>query len=170
MNVLLIILALLVGTGVLAYLRAPLSIATAAAGIGLLVLTDVAHGVLAGLVMLLAWIAWAGLLAMNSATLRQRFLSRPVLTSWASSALGVRSLWGRDGSCTSASTTTWSMGPRFRKPRPTWASPFSWFCWPWCWPAGTTRGSSARFNSSRNGRRRLPRARWCRFQPGPRPR
>jgi len=81
MNVLLIILALLVGAGVLAYLRAPLSIATAAAGIGLLVLTDVAHGVLAGIIMLLAWAAWLGLLAMNSATLRKRFLSRPVLNS-----------------------------------------------------------------------------------------
>ncbi|MEQ8495957.1 MAG: acyl-CoA dehydrogenase, partial [Gammaproteobacteria bacterium] len=79
MNFLLIILVVLAGAGVLAYLRAPLSVATAAAGVGLLVLGNLAQGFLAGLVMAAAWLAWAGLLAMNSAALRKRFLSGPVL-------------------------------------------------------------------------------------------
>ncbi|MGE0486913.1 MAG: acyl-CoA dehydrogenase [Gammaproteobacteria bacterium] len=79
MNVLLILFALAVGAGVLAYLRAPLSVATAAAGVGLVVLTHLAQGVLSGLIIVVAWLGWAAMLALNSGLVRRRFLSRPVL-------------------------------------------------------------------------------------------
>ena len=79
MNVLLIVCALVVWAGVLAYLRAPLVIATVAMGIGLVVLSQVAQGLLAVLVMLVAWAAWLGLLSLNSSALRQRFVTGPAL-------------------------------------------------------------------------------------------
>ena len=79
MNVLLIVIALAVGGGVLAYLRAPLSVATTATGVGLLVLTQMAQGFLSGLVLLLAWIGWVGMLLLNSATLRRRHVTGPLL-------------------------------------------------------------------------------------------
>lgn len=79
MNLLLILFALLVGGGVLAYLRAPLSVATLASAVGLLVLTNVASGLLSGVVMLVAWIGWAGMLALNFSGLRRRYVVEPVL-------------------------------------------------------------------------------------------
>ncbi len=79
MNFLFLLLALLAGCGVLAYLRAPLLLATAAIGLGLLVLGNAAHGFLSGLLMALAWLGWAGLAALNVTALRQRYLSAPAL-------------------------------------------------------------------------------------------
>lgn len=78
MNFLLIVLILLAGAGVLAYLRAPLSLATAAAGVGLLVLNGFAQGVLSGTLMIVAWIGWAGMLALNFGDLRRRYVTGPV--------------------------------------------------------------------------------------------
>ena len=78
MNVLFILFILLAGSGLLAYLKAPLSIATAAAGIGLLVLTTIAEGALSSVVIFVAWTAWAALLLTNFGDLRRRHLIGPV--------------------------------------------------------------------------------------------
>lgn len=78
MNFLLILLTLLAGAGVLAYLRAPLSLATACAGIGLLVLNGIAQGLLSGALMVLAWIGWAGMLLLNFSEVRRRWVTGPV--------------------------------------------------------------------------------------------
>ena len=77
MNFLFILFVLLAGFGLLAYLKAPLSIATAAAGVGLLVLSTVAQGVLSGLLMLFAWLGWAAMLLTNFGELRRRYLTGP---------------------------------------------------------------------------------------------
>ena len=78
MSFLFILFALIMGLGILAYLQAPLSVATIAGALGLLVLNQVASGFLAGTLMLLAWLAWAGLLLSNHAGLRRRYLVAPV--------------------------------------------------------------------------------------------
>ncbi|MEX2481286.1 MAG: acyl-CoA dehydrogenase [Gammaproteobacteria bacterium] len=79
MNVLLILFALIAGAGVLAYLRAPLAVATAASAVGLLVLSQLTQGFLSTLVMLVAWATWAGMLLLNSTALRHRYVSAPAL-------------------------------------------------------------------------------------------
>ncbi|MCZ6892423.1 MAG: acyl-CoA dehydrogenase [Gammaproteobacteria bacterium] len=79
MNFLFLSFAIIAGGGLLAYLKAPLSIATAASGIGLLVLSNVGQGVLSGLLMVAAWLTWAVMLLLNFGDLRRRYLTAPVL-------------------------------------------------------------------------------------------
>ncbi|MGR8922093.1 MAG: acyl-CoA dehydrogenase, partial [Gammaproteobacteria bacterium] len=55
--------------------------ATAAVGLGLLALGQLASGMLSGLFMLVAWVAWAGMLAMNFSALRHKYLSGPALAT-----------------------------------------------------------------------------------------
>ena len=79
MNFLFLSFAIIAGGGLLAYLKAPLSIATAASGIGLLVLSNVGQGVLSGLLIVAAWLTWAVMLLLNFGDLRRRYLTAPVL-------------------------------------------------------------------------------------------
>ena len=76
MNLLFIVLAMLAGVGILAYLRAPLSIATLAAGIGLFVIGKLAAGFLSGAFMFVAWLGWVAVLAMNIEEVRKKYFSR----------------------------------------------------------------------------------------------
>lgn len=78
MNFLLILVIGLVACGTLAYLRAPLSIATAAAGLLLLVANGLAQGAAAHGLVVVAWLLWAGMVALNIGNLRRRYLTGPV--------------------------------------------------------------------------------------------
>ncbi len=79
MNFLFLGLVIIAGITTLACLRASLTVATAASGVALLVLTQIAQGVLSGLLMVVAWALWVGLLALNSTVLRRRYVAQPVL-------------------------------------------------------------------------------------------
>ena len=85
MNLLIMIAALLIGAGILAYLKAPLTIATVACAVGLLLLGNLADGFLSGTLLLFAWLGWFGVLALNFTPLRQRYLTQPVLDFFRSS-------------------------------------------------------------------------------------
>jgi len=78
MNIILGLVVLLTGIGALAYHRAPLWMWTAAALLGLGVLTPASHPLLSA-VLFLGWIAWVVMLAANFTELRQRLISKPVL-------------------------------------------------------------------------------------------
>ena len=78
MNFLFVLFLMLAGAGVLAYLKAPLALATAATGIGLFVLNGIAAGTLSGLLMFGAWLGWIGMLLLNFDKLRRRYLTAPV--------------------------------------------------------------------------------------------
>ena len=79
MNLLIMIAALLIAAGLLAYLKAPLAIATVACVVGLLLLGNLANSFLSGTLLLFAWLGWFGMLALNFTPLRQRYLTQPVL-------------------------------------------------------------------------------------------
>ncbi|MEM7468411.1 MAG: acyl-CoA dehydrogenase [Pseudomonadota bacterium] len=78
MNTLFILLAILVGLGVLAYLRSPLMLATIASGIGLYVLNKIAVGGISHLLILIAAIGWLGMAALNFSGLRKQFFTGPL--------------------------------------------------------------------------------------------
>lgn len=77
MNTLFILFSLLLGAGLLAYLRAPLLLATISAGIAIFVLNKIAIGLLSHLAIVLAVIIWLGVAALNSTSLRKRFFTGP---------------------------------------------------------------------------------------------
>lgn len=79
MNTVFLLLSLLVGVGILAYLRAPMAVATVAGAIGLFVLTKIATGYIPNILMGLAWLGWLGLALLNFREFRQRFVSAPAL-------------------------------------------------------------------------------------------
>jgi acyl-CoA dehydrogenase len=82
MNAVLVLIALLAGGGWLAHRRLPLRVATAAYGIGLLVLGRFAAGALADLVMLAGWAAFVVLVVFNFPDLRRRHVAAPVLAEF----------------------------------------------------------------------------------------
>lgn len=79
MNFLFLLAIMGAGSLLLAYSRAPLSVATAAAGLGMLVVTSLAQGVLSGLLAIVGWVAWTAMAALNVRSLRERYLSGPML-------------------------------------------------------------------------------------------
>lgn len=80
MNFLFVVFMLLAGAGILAYLRAPLSVATVAAGLGLLVLSQIGSGWLTWVVLAVAWLGWGGMLMLNHSGFRRRYLTATVFS------------------------------------------------------------------------------------------
>ena len=74
-----IVLALLVGGGVLAYLRASLLVATVVVGFGLIGLSKIATSFPANSLIVLAWAVWVCVACLNLRELRYRVFSGPVL-------------------------------------------------------------------------------------------
>ncbi|MFT4585162.1 MAG: acyl-CoA dehydrogenase [Gammaproteobacteria bacterium] len=79
MNTFFVLLSIVVGLGVLAYLRASLALATIVCSLGLMVLTKVSAGFLASSIIFVAWLLLAVMAALNIRDLRHRFVSEPVL-------------------------------------------------------------------------------------------
>jgi len=79
MNMIFLLFCLFAGAAVLAYLRASLWVATVAAAFGLFVIGKLATGFAGNALMMLAWIAWAGLALLNFRELRHRFVTAPAL-------------------------------------------------------------------------------------------
>ena len=78
MNTLFILVALLCGVGVLAYLRSPLILGTIASGLGLYILNKIAIGGLSHIVIGIAGLVWLAVAALNIETVRKRFLIEPL--------------------------------------------------------------------------------------------
>ena len=80
MTIIFILLSVLVGVGILAYLRATLVVATVAAAVGLFALGKIASGLPANLLMGLAWVVWVCIACLNFSEIRYRVVSGPALT------------------------------------------------------------------------------------------
>ncbi len=79
MSVIIILLTIIIGVGVLAYLRASLVVTTVAAAIGLLVLGKITGGPVASFLLILAWVVWAYVACLNLREFRYRFFTAPAL-------------------------------------------------------------------------------------------
>lgn len=79
MTTIFIVLSMIVGVGILAYVRATLAVATVAAAIALLGLSKIATGFPASLLIGTAWVLWVCVASLNFREFRYRVFAAPAL-------------------------------------------------------------------------------------------